>query len=147
MSDTKLFLIKTKAGDFKSFKELQEFCDKQYETLQNALGQIKVLHDENKHLKVLLNSISSSPEDGQISTIVKSPAEYICETQIEALNALALTRLLSLDEVKKLDLLIKNHRLLKGDSTGSIDVKEPNKKINKLPKENIVALAKIKSEE
>ena len=116
METPKLFLIKTTFGEFGSFKELQEYADAQYLTLQNTLATIKDQEQEIAHLKELLVATTKIVDD-HTQRIIKTPAECACEEQIERIQKDSMVRTLALDEVKKLDLLIKNLRLLKGDST------------------------------
>lgn len=117
MSDDKkitTFTIKTGVGEFKSFKDLQRYAENQHSVLQLALEDNKKLQEEVAHLKQLLDGMSSTNE---ALPIIKTPAEAACEIQIKRLEETAIQRELSLEETKKLDLFIKNMRLLQGDST------------------------------
>lgn len=69
------FLIKSKCGDFKSFKEIQAFAEKQYEVLQNTLLLVKKQEEEIKHLKELLDATAEL--DTLVVSIIKSPAEVV----------------------------------------------------------------------
>lgn len=98
---------------FQTHAELQEYCNKQYESLKQAREIIQSLRAEVIHLKELLTSsnhlVNSSPE-----LIVKSVEQTICEIQIEMLRTEAMDRSLTLEETKRLDLLVKNLLLCKG---------------------------------
>lgn len=87
-------------------KELKEFAQAQ----QNL---IEKLFQENKFLKeklLQLEGIITQP----------TPEEMICVEQIEILKKTSKNRELTLDEVKRLDLLIKNLRLIKEQSTENV---------------------------
>ena len=74
---------------------------------------ISKLLKENEFLKEKLKSLET------ISRTFGAPApeEIICIEQIAKLKERSNGRELSLEEVKRLDLLIKNLRLIKGEST------------------------------
>jgi hypothetical protein len=99
----------------KNIEELRTYAEKIYGVLQIALSDNKKLQQEVDHLKELI--VNSVPLLENCKTIIKSPAEIICELQIERLQEDAMARKLTLEETKQLDLLIKNKRLLNGDST------------------------------
>jgi len=81
----------TSRNDISSFKE-----------------QIEVLRDENEKLKLLLrNGLTNS--DGF------SDEEAICVVQLRVLKELSAIRDLTLDEVKKFDLFVKNLRAIRGE--------------------------------
>lgn len=107
--------IITLAGKFKSEKELQEYCDKQYVALQKASEKISAMQKEVDHLKRLLTS--TAPLVKAPETMVVSPEETICDIQINILKNTSMQGELTLEEIKKLDLLIKNKRLAKEQST------------------------------
>ncbi len=98
---------------FQTETELQQYCDRQYVALKQARDIIQSLRSEVTHLKVLLSSsnhlVNSPPE-----LIVKSVEQSICEIQIEMLRGEAMSRQLTLEETKRLDLLVKNLLLCKG---------------------------------
>jgi hypothetical protein len=93
----------------------QEYLEsKQFSTAQQEL--IDKLLEENAILKQKLSSL----EHVALSTIGSSPEEIVCLEQIARLKERSHTRELSLDEVKRLDLLIKNLRLIKEQSTENV---------------------------
>lgn len=110
--------IITLAGKFKSDQDLQSYCNAQYEALQVAATKIKALEDEVAHLKSLL--VHTAPLESKIEKIQVSDEQAICEMQIQRLKKIALDRELTLEETKKLDLLVKNLNLSKGQSTSII---------------------------
>ncbi len=98
---------------FQDIVELQNYCDKQFKSLVQAKTIIQSLQAEVVHLKELLASsnhlVNSPPE-----LIIKSVEQTICEIQIEMLREEAMNRSLTLEETKRLDLLVKNLLLCKG---------------------------------
>ena len=92
------------------------------------------LRQENKALKDTVSKLLAelnSVRDLDNSPIVRkslTAEEEICVIQIENLRALARERRLSLEEIKTLDLLVKNKRLLNKKSTS-------NNEFNVLPAE------------
>lgn len=92
------------------------------------------LRQENKALKDTVTKLLAelnSVRDLDNSSIVQknlTAEEEICVIQIENLRALARERRLSLEEIKTLDLLVKNKRLLNKKSTS-------NNEFNVLPAE------------
>jgi hypothetical protein len=104
-------------GEFASVKELKQYSDAQYVALQGATEKIKKLEEEITHLQTLLVSTTSLIENPNKISVIKSPEQAIVEAQIEILQNRALTKELTLEEIKALDILIKNKRLLAGDPT------------------------------
>ena len=101
---------------FKNSKELQEYCDNQYKTLEASLERVKKLEDEVVHLKDLLTSASQLIQSAEKLSSVSNEL-LICESQLAFLYKTSAKRELTLEETKKLDLLVKNLRLLQGKST------------------------------
>lgn len=98
---------------FKSSKELQEYCDAQYATLQVAQERIRSLEMEVAHLQHLLTSTTSLVDTKKF---VVSDEQAICEMQIKRLKEQSLDRELEMEEAKKLDLYVKNLYLIKEKS-------------------------------
>lgn len=83
------------------------------------------LRKENEGLKTALSTslaeierlrnIEKLPVDPNVTRIVLSSEQKVIEDQIEILRQNSATRALSLEEVRALDLLIKNKRLLDPD--------------------------------
>lgn len=97
-------------------KELQEFASSQQTLIEKLLIENDKLREKTKHLEQLLQSITTTPTVHKISA-----EELICIEQINILQNRSGQRELSLEEVKRLDLLIKNLRLLREPSTQVID--------------------------
>lgn len=128
--------------EFKNTKDLVAYCNSQYIALQGATEKIKKLEEEITHLQQLLASTTQLLNDPNVSKIIKSPELAICEAQLEILQNRALQKELTLEEVKTLDLLVKNKRLLTGEST-TIDGSSKKKKYNDVSDAELVAIAKI----
>lgn len=79
------------------------------------LEQVSKLEDENNTLKLRIKELEErlSKKSGIIS-----PEELICIEQINHIKSK--NRELTLDEVKRLDLLVKNLRLIRDESTENI---------------------------
>lgn len=84
--------------------------------------QLKKAHEEIAHLKQLL--MSYSPLVGQPEVAPVTDEEIITLKQLERLKQQALIRELTLDEVKRMDLLVKNKRLAQGAATQINDNKK-----------------------
>lgn len=113
---SKVVSISTLAGEFKNITELQEYCNAQYAALNSSLGRVKELEEEIAHLKTLLEGSTQLVEEKKPELEV-SPEQAICEMQIQKLQKAATQRELTLEETKRLDLLIKNLYLAKGQPT------------------------------
>lgn len=109
--------ILTLAGKFKSNVELQEYCNQQYVALEKALKRIHELDLEVAHLKELLAGttplVQSEPK---VELLPGSAEQSICEIQINMLQDVAKQRPLTLEETKRLDILIKNLYLAKSQN-------------------------------
>ena len=88
------------------------------------------LRKENKALKEtitkLFRKLDNLPEESK-SNVVKlqlTPEQEILEMQIMRLQAISRERVLTLDETRKLDLHIKNKRLMEDKSTINADYKK-----------------------
>ena len=97
--------IKTLAK--KSKKEMEETISSQETIIAKQKEQIDYLENKISQMKsfVTLNSTPVSNE------------ELICIEQISLIKTKSMSRELSLDEVKRLDILIKNLRLIREQST------------------------------
>ncbi len=102
---------------FKSFKddnEKQAFLEAQFEATLSLQAKIKQLEEENIHLKQLL--ITNVPSLNIPLPIIITPEEYLIDKQIEILERRGRESAdpeLTLEEVKKLDLLLKNKKIIK----------------------------------
>lgn len=118
--------------ELKSETDKQKFCEVQHETMVNLLHENERLKAEVNHLKSLL--VGTSP----VIEIIKSAEELLIEKQIAILHKSG-ERELTLEETKKLDLLIKNKKIYK-DQAKIIDgdAKRPT---TGLSRETLIAIA------
>lgn len=109
----KQFVEKTKV------KDLKEFAETQQGLLEKVIFENKQLKEKNDQLEKVLNQLA----DKKNVVMNVTAEELICIEQIEVLRSHSAKRELSLDEVKRLDILIKNLRLLREQSTQAIETK------------------------
>lgn len=93
----------------------EEYANAQYTLIQKLKKENNILVEKVAHLEGMLQS-RVIPQ-----ALPLSDEEIICIEQLNILKSLSTKRELSLDEVKRLDLLIKNLRLIREQSTQTID--------------------------
>jgi len=98
------------------------------------------LRQENDILKVKIKQLETVL---YTSHSASSPEELICIEQISLIKRKSADRELSLDEVKRLDILIKNLRLIKDQSTETIDHKD----YRNIKEAELVAIARKSQED
>lgn len=123
----KQFTEKTKSKDLKAFAQAQQ------DVLENLIFENKKLQEKNEQLEVILNQLANK---NNIVTNITAE-ELVCVEQIQILRTHSANRELSLDEVKRLDILIKNLRLIRDQSTQAID----NKGYRDVSEAELVAIA------
>jgi hypothetical protein len=96
--------------ELRTQKELIAYTNAQYLALHAISEKVKELESKNKHLEELLDATNTSP-------IIKTLDQCIVEEQIERLRTYSLARQLSAEEIKSLDVLIRNRLLLYGQAT------------------------------
>lgn len=127
-NDNSLSIV-TLAGEFKEIAELKEYCNKQFEFVEALTKEVVLLKERNAHLESLLTK--SIPVIN--TNVVKlTDEEMICLEQIEKLKLISQNRELSLDEVKKLDLLHKNLKMTRQSSQDTLPVKKTDVTTQKL---------------
>lgn len=120
--------LKTTDKEFNNIQELIDYSSAQYLALESAVKKIKILQEEVQHLQQLLASTTELiEEDSKVQKIIKAPELCIIEAQIDILQNRALQKELTLEEVKVLDLLIKNKALLSGEPTTVVGQRKKNK--------------------
>lgn len=117
----KLIKIEETGKEFKNVLELREYCVSQFNALKSATHHITRLEEEVKHLQKLLGE--SIPV---IQKIVKSTEELICEAEIEKLYKQTEIRSLELEEVKILDLLVKNLNVAREKNIKALEAEKRN---------------------
>lgn len=102
---------------FKSNQELIAYSNAQYLALQAAADKIKKLEEEITHLQQLLASSTPLVGENKVEIYQKPLEQAVVEAQIQILSKRALEKELTLEEVKTLDLLIKNKKLCEDGKT------------------------------
>jgi hypothetical protein len=108
-------------------EEFQLLCKEQISPLESLEKEVEFLRKENAKLKALLAAQSVSSQ--KVERIEKSNEELLCESQIKRLKEYAFSRELTLEEVKKMDLLVKNLNLARGKNTSIVGKSKKNKDI------------------
>lgn len=105
------------------------------QTVDSLLKKLQEKEDEILQLKQML--FTTTPTIGEINVLTVSDEEYIALQQLQKLKDNARLRELTLDEIKKFDLLVKNKRLAQGNAT-TINA---DKLAKDLPKDRLMAIA------
>lgn len=100
--------------------------------LVNLVDQLEA---ENTALKARIAELLTP---NPVTKIEVTPEELICVEQIDILRSKSANRELSLDECKRLDLLVKNLRLIRNESIDTINTTDYSKVINE---EDLVRIA------
>ena|ERR1035437_8221807 len=132
--------ISALAGKFKNRAELQRYSEILFRSFKDSVQKLEALEAENKHLKDLLaNSVPMIP----MAVKFEIPDEQaIAEIQLKKLKETAMERDLTLDETKRMDLLVKNLYLSKGKQTSAIKIS----KVDEISEAELISLARDKNE-
>ena len=131
-------------SQYRTLEELKAYSVAQYAALVSAADQIKKMKEEITHLKELLSYHTPELSDNNVTQVIKSPELCIVESQIIQISRRAMDKELTLEETKQLDLLIKNKRLLTGESTTMEGSTKP--KVRKdISEAQLISLARIES--
>jgi hypothetical protein len=125
-----------------SYLKLEQKSNALSETINKLLEQLSAKEDEIVQLKKIISQ--SSQQSGTIVNIALSDEEVIADIQLNKLKDAARTRELTLDEIRKFDLLVKNKRLAQGNAT-TIDGKVNSMK--QLGTSELIKIASTKIEE
>lgn len=106
------------------------------QTVDQLLQRIEEKDNIIRHLESMVQNLA--PVIGEASPLIVSDEEYILELVIKDLKASAQLRTLTKDEMTKLDLAIKNKRLIQGNAT-TIDGKA--KTVEGLSKQQLIQIA------
>lgn len=126
-------------NDFKTEAERQAYLNKQFETISMLLQENTSLKAEVEHLKHLLNASVPSLEP-QVEQIIVSREEALVDAQIFMLQQVYMKSEMSLDDTKKLDLLLKNKKIFR-DEKGLLSGKPAKKPRSLLSKDQLLTLA------
>jgi len=127
----KEFLAKSKP------KDVKEFVEKQQELLEKFIRETEDLKKQLAHANEIIKTLGSP-----LTLQGDNTEELICVEQIKILKDRSRTRELDINDVKKLDLLIKNLRLIRSQPTDNI-----NTSYRDVSEEELLAIATGKSEQ
>lgn len=89
---------------YKTEVERQQFVEKQHETIGSLSRKLTEANDKITHLEQLL---LSKPQEHSVEPMIVTPEEALIVSQISILQERSMQTELSLEEVKKLDVLLK----------------------------------------
>lgn len=124
-----------------SYLKLEQKADAMSKTIDELVKALELKEDEIIQLKNMLNK--SIPTVGSAIDMILSDEEVIADIQLRKLKDSARTRELTLDEIRKFDLLVKNKRLAQGNAT-TIDGQAKN--IKQLNQTELLKIASKKIE-
>lgn len=125
-------------SQFKDYALLEQKCVDLAQIINQLKYELTNKEEEISHLKGLLESLFPSSND---IVLQLSDEELIADIQLRKIREAAKNRDLTLDEIKKFDLLVKNKRLAKGDAT-VIETKK--NQFDHLNKKEIIQIASQK---
>lgn len=100
-----------------SYIQLEKKAVALSETVQKLLKEIEAREEEITHLKQLLTSGGITSGNGLVTVSPMTDEELIADVQLRKLKEKAKVSELTLDEIRKYDLLVKNKRLAQGEVT------------------------------
>lgn len=122
---SKLESIKTLAGTFDSLVDLTSYCNNQFKVIQKLKEEVKELKGQLDHTKSLLTTtVPLLTPPASVPGVIKvnlSDEENICLIQINKLQEKASSRDLTLEETKKLEILVKSLYLIREKSTQDLN--------------------------
>lgn len=97
---------------FKDFSSLQTYAEAQYKTIVSLSKKIKALEEENVELKDLLDSSVPTVVQGESGLTLQnveasSDEEMIAKVQLARLNEISMSRELTLEEAKRVEIFTK----------------------------------------
>lgn len=112
-------------NSFKEDVEKKQFVEAQHKTITDLQKKLKVQQEEIETLKkMLINSATAEP---LVEKMIITPGEFLIEEQINLIYQRGLGSEITLEDTKKLDLLIKNQKILKDSKK---DIKADSKPVN-----------------
>ncbi len=121
--------------DFKDMVELRKYTEAQAVVISQLQERLSDSERENRSLRKSLDQYNGSFQ------IDVTPEEIIVIEQIDYLQKASAQRALTIEEVKKLDLLIKNLNLIKSQPTQI--VANAKDKHQSLPEADLIEIASI----
>ena len=139
MSNEKLSKINILAGEFESYADIKDYCNKQFNTIQQISQENQELKQKIEHLEELVQN-TTDLKAKEVSRIDYTPEQIICQIQIEKLRSKSFERELTLEETKRLEILIKSLYLIKEKGTAKVSA-EFKKLTESLSIENLAEIA------
>jgi hypothetical protein len=96
----------------KSIDDWKKFAETQFITIQFLQETNKKLEEEVNKLKLLVPTMGQSP----VQKTIVSPEQALVDDQILMIQSRAYSKELNLEDIKKLDILLKHARILKEDA-------------------------------
>lgn len=122
----KVIKIEEVGKEFKDLVELKEHCVTMFQALKTATEKLLKQEEEITQLQKLLGE-SVPILQAPVVRIEKSHEELICELELEKLYNESRARTLTLEETKRLDLLVKNLHVAREKNIKTAEVlKIPN---------------------
>lgn len=121
------------AGIFKSQIDLKKYCDAQYLTLKSANETIKKQEDEIVHLKNLLKCTTPIAPELQVCS-----EQEVIEIELNRLKKRSMATELSLEDTKRLEILVKLLKIIKERP----NTKDPLAEFKKAQDSDLMAVAK-----
>jgi esterase/lipase len=117
-------------------KDVKEFVEKQQDLLEKFMREVSELKKQLDHANEIIKSMGSP-----LLLSNENDEELICIEQIRILKDRSRSKELDINDVKKLDLLIKNLKLIRSEPTANI-----NANYRDVSEEDLLAIATGKSE-
>ncbi len=117
-------------------KDVKEFVEKQQDLLEKFMRENSELKKQLDHANEIIKSMGSP-----LLISNENDEELICIEQIRILKDRSRSKELDINDVKKLDLLIKNLKLIRSEPTANI-----NANYRDVSEEDLLAIATGKSE-
>jgi hypothetical protein len=121
MSDEKLQDMATLETSFAEQEAVEQFVRQQHVVIESLRKELARVKEERDHLKSLLSASTPLLSNSTVQIEV-SPEQAICEIQIKMLRDRASDRELTLEETKRLEILVKSLVLIKEKTNAAIPV-------------------------
>lgn len=114
--------------DFSSEVATKAFVEKQHKTISDLMIKTRELQDKVNHLEQLLMDAGI---ENTVQKVIITPEEYLLDAQIDLITERSMGRELELEDVKKLDILLKNKKIIADDKkTLEVPKAAPKKKLS-----------------
>lgn len=100
---------------YKSDTEKEAFLQQVYKNITQLIEKNTQLEDEIRHLKNLLANTTPLLNEKPVEKIVLTPEEALIDAQIEMIRSSNFANEMDLNDVKKLEILLKSKKLLKDE--------------------------------